>query len=117
MTGGVHLIIFPFINFFPVLRERFERNILHEQMENDVCFFVCVIRCVVAAVFGQIANINFEWCLRKCFRLRESLETNQGEVRNYDNDDSLQLCYKCEFAQTNCLSLPKTAKNLPKCPQ
>ena len=24
---------------------------------------------------------------------------------------------KCEFAQKNCLSLPKTANNLPKCPQ
>ena len=24
---------------------------------------------------------------------------------------------KCKFAQKNCLSLPKTANNLPKCPQ
>ena len=24
---------------------------------------------------------------------------------------------KCEFAQKNCLSLPKTANNLPKCSQ
>ena len=24
---------------------------------------------------------------------------------------------KCEFAQKNCLSLLKTANNLPKCPQ
>ena len=59
-------------------------------MEKCV-FVVCVLRYAVAAVQGQITTIKFARCLRKSFRLRESLnennsllmiKTKQDEVKN-----------------------------------
>ena len=77
-TSFNHLSIY---QLFCRFQKRFLRNVLHEQMENDeldllLAKFVCALHYVVAAVQDEIASTKFARCLRKWFRLRDSLKAN-----------------------------------------
>ena len=77
-----------FHQLFTDFKERFVRC---TNRWKKCVFAVCILRYAVAAVQGQITTMKFARCLRKCFRLRESLnennslsmiKTKQGEVKN-----------------------------------